>query len=124
MSKKSKQPLDPAKFLKGIDPLFWNLSEVACFALIKQVQLNDLLLLEPLNLLSVEEDCKHDSDDFKMLATKQIVLRDTKRLRDAVATEKLVNALTAAKSALPEFAYREPLVLTAANQKGFGKSKK
>jgi phage regulator Rha-like protein len=124
-SKNADRELDKSELLKGIDPIFWNLSVNACMALLKQRQLQDLLFLEPLNLLTVELEHKDDLDQFKLLATKQMILRDTKRLRDAVNNETLVKALEVAKLTLPESYIREPIVLAASsNPKGFGKPKK
>jgi hypothetical protein len=124
-SKNADRELDKSELLKGIDPIFWNLSVNACMALLKQRQLQDLLFLEPLNLLTVELEYKDDPDQFKLLSTKQMILRDTKRVRDAVNNETLVKALEVAKLTLPESYIREPIVLAASSKpKGFGKPKK
>jgi hypothetical protein len=124
-SKSADRELDKSELLKGIDPIFWNLSVNACMALLKQRQLEDLLFLEPLNLLTVELEYKDDPDQFKLLSTKQLILGDTKRVRDAVNNETLVKALEVAKLTLPESHIREPIALSASSKsKGFGKSQK
>jgi phage regulator Rha-like protein len=57
---KSNNNLDPAQFLKGIDPIFWNTPALACISLMAQQNLKKLEFLQDIVFAQVELEFKDD----------------------------------------------------------------
>jgi hypothetical protein len=117
-----KADLDPAQFLKGIDPIFWSLPAKACIHLIGQLQLKQMLFLQNIVFAEFAEQFKHDQ--VELMRQKAVFLSQIDDCHKTIQYPEGKAAYRAFASSLPPALTTSEFPALDSRPKGFGKSKK
>jgi phage regulator Rha-like protein len=122
VSKDSKDKLDPAQFLKGIDSAFWSLPVHACVHLIGRQQLKQIEFLQDVTFARIEQEFKYNQ--IELMNQKAVYVSSIDDCHKTIQYPEGKSAYRAFAASLAPALTSSDFPALDSKPKGFGKPKK